>query len=120
MNRRFARCFRVVAAVHLLVLLGLTAGSCWPFARRREELSLPVEFVVEVRAPAPVEPAPVAPAPVDPPPVEPPPAVEPTPLPPLRKKKIETSKRRITREKDAPAKQKLSAKEIRELLEKGA
>ncbi len=121
MKSRFARTFNIVMAVHLFVVLAvLFWAGCVSLFRKKPDLIVPVEFVVDVTEPAPnIED-------ILPPQIEeedipvPEPAETPKPKPkPTPRPKIERG-RRITRSSDDPSKPKLSKEEIRRLLEAGA
>ena len=115
MNRYFLHHVRIVAAVHVGVLLVLVALSGWrSLFRKKQETMLPVEFVVE--APADVRKDVRMP---EDPPLKPIPAPKPTPEP--KRKPIERSTKRISRTPAATQKSPApSREEIEKLLARGA
>lgn len=119
MNKNFVHYLKIVAAVHIGVILLLVLISIGRvFFLSKPDVMLPVDFVVEVPS------APVV--------TEKPARVVhekeaqdmPSPTPehePERKRKIERSKIRIIRgSKERPARKQLSEKEIKKLLAQGA
>ncbi len=80
----FGRNLKIVAAVHILVVVALSvmSGCSW-MRRRKAETIVPIEFTVEVPGPVAPDPAP----PVEPDPAPPPPKPEPA-LPKTRPKPI--------------------------------
>lgn len=119
MSRGFWRNVKVVAALHVAMVLLLGAGS-WiaALASRPPEAIMPIEFVVAVPPAAPKS----APAPAP----DPAPAPEPEPEPepdtrPVARREIKVSRKRVTRTpRRAAAPTTLSAEEIRRLLDDGA
>ena len=123
MSRRFSHTFKIVAIVHLAVVLLLVIGSGWRrFFRPKPRLLMPIELMVEVPSveealEAPVNHVPVPKPQEDPLPL---PRPEPKPEPKKKRKPIKKSTRRITKTPDAsPRKKTLSEEEIRKLLERG-
>jgi len=116
MKSRFMRHLRGVAIVHVLVvaiLILFSSGSS--FLRKKPELVMPVEFVVEVPAAAVAEEAPVAVE--EPEPVPPPRESVPAP----RKRPIQRSRKKVARTPEQTArKPTLSDEQIRKLLDEGA
>lgn len=102
------RYIKVVAAVHVTIVLALVAASaCRRLSRKSREFTMPVEFVIDADVPvqdgAPLE-------------------FEPEPEPvPERRPAIERSERRVVREQtvDPPRRRKLTDDEIRRLLAEG-
>ncbi len=122
----FGRNLKIVAAVHILVVVALSvmSGCSW-MRRRKAETIVPIEFTVEVPGPVAPDPAP----PVEPDPAPPPPKPEPAlpktrpkpkPEPAPRKKPVQTSQARIRRGGGSPRQPTLSAEEIERLLAQGA
>lgn len=110
MNSRFFHYLKIVAAVHVGVVVVLMVVSGWRgFPRKKSAVMVPVEFVVEVPAP---------------------PAVVHEQVPEnaleqeskqSREKPIERSHTKIRRKSDGkPSQRQLSQEEIRKLLAKGA
>jgi outer membrane biosynthesis protein TonB len=119
MNERFFHYFRIVAAVHIFVLIAVLVMSGWRnFFRKKPDFSVPVEFVVEV----PVQPAVSKPqAAITEPEKAPEPVPKPAPPKPRKKKKIEISKKKVTKQTGgAQPKKALSEEEIKKLLAMGA
>ena len=127
MTNRFWHIVRIVAAVHVGVLL-LIVGAGWLRSCRREEPlehMIPVDFLVDV-TPAPV--APIEELLVEPPPEEASEIPEPVPVPketpkkkPREKPKIEKG-RRVVRQPETPppGQPKLTPEQIRQRLLDGA
>lgn len=103
MNARFQRNLKIVAAVHLGLVLGLVVYhwlSGMMQRRKPHEIVTYIDLSTFAEPPAP-EPAP--PAPPEPPPPEPPPPPPPDPIPeaappPRPQPVVERSTRRVTRE----------------------
>jgi hypothetical protein len=121
-----AHSLRVVTAVHVVIVLGLALMSgCRMLFRPKPLQTIPIEFTVEVPA-APAQAAAPDPAPdpvIVPPPVRdavalPQPPRTPPKKPPRRR--IETSRRRVTRHAETERQTKLSPEEIERLLAEGA
>jgi len=117
MNRRFGYYFKLVALAHVLIVIVFLLASGWRrFFRPESHVMLPIEFRVEVPAQKEVIEPPPAPAP------EPEPVREPElpPKPgPRRRKPIQRSTTRITRQSDdRPPGKTLTEKEIRKLLDR--
>jgi outer membrane biosynthesis protein TonB len=114
MGPHFYRNLRIVALIHVAVVIVLCFTAFRRCVVRREpERTVPVEFLVEVPPAPEAEAAPVA---------EPPPTPPPERAPaPRERKKIEISRKRVTRTtgRSTPAKP-LSEEEIRKLLAQGA
>ncbi len=133
MTRRFRRCLIGVSIAHVLVvLLFMAIPGCRQLLRpKKNELVVPIEFLVEVPSePAPAPPAPPAPKPPDPEPPAPEPpepeSVDPAPVPkPPKPPKppIVPNRERITRRPTQPKpvqKPTLTPEEIERLLKMGA
>lgn len=129
------RTFRVVAIVHVVLFVAcLVVPGCLRFFQKKELPSIPVEFLVDTRPPAPdsadaiiPEPEPVAPEPEpvapEPEPIVPDPEpVVPEPAPPKapRKRPPIVKGPRVVRQPSQPAKPRLTQEEIDRLLAKGA
>lgn len=125
MNRRVVRCFKIVVAAHLVLLMvTLFSGGGCRLRRRKPETVIPIEFTVALPAATP-DAAPASlpvpePAPKAPPPT--PPRPEPVPEPPPRPRppRIERSTRRVTRGEPRATEPQLSEEDIRRLLAEGA
>lgn len=119
MGRSFGHSLRWVTVVHVAVLIVVLSFSLFSAqARRRTEVVIPVEFMVEV-------PASVAPTAIEPPqPNVPAPPKAPPKAPletPSKRKPIKVSRRLVTRPNEGkPLTPALSEEEIRRLLEQGA
>ena len=119
MNRPFIHCLKIVTAVHVgVVLLFVLVSSGRAFLRRTQEVTIPVEFVIEV----PAEPAVVKQ--ILPEVKEKEPDPEPLPMPkpkPKPKAKITRSTKKIVRsiDRSPPRKRRLSDKDIKRLLTEG-
>lgn len=116
MKRPLAYSVVFVTAVHigLVVLVGVVTG--WrPFATRPEEVTIPVEFMVEALAPTPVE-TPEADVEAA--------APEEVPSPEPERRPIQVSRRKVRRRVGPPPPERrtprLSDEEIRRLLAQGA
>jgi len=114
--RMFRREFKIVAAAHVAVVVGLFLASGWQRLRQpRPTVEIPVELTLQA---APADPAPaVVPAPDPPPePAPPAPAPAPEPPPPRRRKPIVPSRELVTRPVDRPVPPPPTAAELRNLL----
>lgn len=123
---RFIRYFLVVAIVHVVVISAiLISPGCRDMFRKKPEVAIPVEFLVDVSQPEPAQPEPVVPTPAPPKPEpekEPEPRKEPKPIE-RKRPKIERSTTKVTRKTKPdpePKRKKLTEKEIRKLLDDGA
>jgi outer membrane biosynthesis protein TonB len=128
MSQQFSRTLKVVTGLHVgIVLMLLFHSGIVRLFEPKPEMIIPVEFVVDVTPPMPDVNELLPPvAEPEPEPEPEPPAIipEPTPAPPKPKphKKIEVSRKKITRS-NAPKKPKrntLTEEEIRKLLAAGA
>ena len=128
MSQQFSRTLKVVTGVHVgLILLLLFHSGVVRLFEPKPDLIVPVEFVVDVTPPMPDvdELLPPVAEPEPEPEPEPPATIpEPTPAPPKPKprKKIEVSRKKITRTsgQKKPQKNPLSQEEIQKLLDLGA
>jgi protein TonB len=128
----------VVAIVHVVLFVAcLVVPGCMRFFQKKELPSIPVEFLVDTRPPAPDSPAPIVPDNPEPPPApdpepEPDPIVpdpvvpEPEPVkppeppkPPRTRPKIVKGPR-VVRKQTQPSKPRLTQQEIDRLLAAGA
>jgi len=118
MNDRFVHYFRIVAAIHVgVILLFAVLSACGIFFRKRRDVAVPVEFVVEIppvlQAREEIPAAAVEQIPVD--------APVPRPEPKPERKPIKRSYRRISRKNVSSSTRKsISSDEIKRLLAQGA
>lgn len=124
---RFFRYLFIVAIVHVVVIFAiLISPGCRDMFRKKPEVVLPVEFLVEVSRPEQAQPETLVSTPTPPksePKKEPKaePKAEPIPKKKKERPKIERSKTKITRhEKPDPKRKKLTEEEIKKLLDAGA
>ena len=120
--RRFIPCLVIVAAAHLVLVLGICSFSGCSLFEPEPEVTVPVEFIVEVPAAGQQEEIPSRELPAEP--VKPTEHVDPPePKPKLKRtSEIEVSRERIKRNGDdqKPPTVKLTPEEIRRRLALGA
>ena len=128
MSQQFSRTLKVVTGAHVgIVLLLLFHSGIVRLFEPKPEMVIPVEFVVDVTPPMPEVDELLPPVAEPEPEPEPEPSAlipEPSPAPPKPKppRKIEVSRKKITRSNapKTPKKNPLSEEEIRKLLAAGA
>lgn len=128
------RTFRVVAIVHVVLFVAcLVVPGCMRFFQKKELTTIPVDFMVDTRPPAPDSPAPIVPDNPEPPPPVPDPEPEPDPIvpkpepvkppeppkPPRKRPEIIKGPRMV-RKQTQPPKPRLTQQEIDRLLAAGA
>ncbi len=130
MDARYARCFVVVFAIHVAIIVGmLLVPEVLRLFRKPRPLIVPIEFLVEVdgspepptpKPPTPKPPTPKPPTPKPPPPKPPAPdAVSVKPVkPPVKARQIERNTNRVvrTRYSATPVRSRLTVEEIERLL----
>jgi len=123
MNTRFLHYLKIVACIHIAVVLICASWAGWHrLFRKKPELVVPIEFVVDVTPPMPVVEDILPHLPEEKPRDIPEPDAKPRPRPkpkPKPRPKIEKGRKikRAPKKKSTP---KLSAEEIRKLLAAGA
>ncbi|MFC1498507.1 TonB C-terminal domain-containing protein [Verrucomicrobiota bacterium] len=114
MDNRFVRYFKIVAAVHVGILLVLFVSSMWnKFFHRKARIEIPVEFVVQVSH-ASDEESVRKPIPKDNPKDVSEPAIK------IKKTPIKRSTERVKQPKRGSSSSQLTAEQIKKLLAQGA